>query len=75
MFEDSTFESSNRIKKRNPWVVATFTLNIAILAAAIIYPLINYEALPKAAMTTCWSRRRLRRRLHPRRRRRCIRSS
>src|SRR5580692_5968724 len=52
MFEDSTFESSNRIKKRNPWVVATFALNGAILAAAIIYPLINYEALPKAALTT-----------------------
>src|ERR1700722_11475066 len=52
MFEDATFESSNRIKKRNPWVIATFTINIAILAAAIIYPLINYEALPKAALTT-----------------------
>jgi protein TonB len=52
MFEDSTFESSNRIKKRNPWVVATFTINIGILAALIIYPLINYEALPKAALTT-----------------------
>ena len=51
MFEDSTFESSNRIKKRNPWVIATFTINIAILAGLIIYPLINYEALPKAAMT------------------------
>jgi len=51
MFEDSTFESSNRIKKRNPWVVATFSINIAILAGLIIYPLINYEALPKAAMT------------------------
>ena len=50
MFEDSTFESSNRIKKRNPWVIATFALNGAILAAAIIYPLINYEALPKAAL-------------------------
>ena len=51
MFEDSTFESANRLKKRNPWVIATFSLNAAILAAAIIYPLINYEALPKAAMT------------------------
>jgi protein TonB len=52
MFEDSTFESSNRIKKRNPWVILTFTLNITALAIAILIPLIRYEALPESARST-----------------------
>ena len=48
MFEDSMLESGGRIKTKSKyWMIATFSLNGAILAALIIYPLINPEALPK----------------------------
>jgi protein TonB len=50
MFEDSTFESSNRIKKTNWWIVATFALNVSILIVMILIPLLSPESLPKAAM-------------------------
>jgi len=52
MFEDSTFESSNRIKKTNWWIVATTVVNLAILTVAILIPLLDPEALPKAALAT-----------------------
>jgi periplasmic protein TonB len=48
MFEDSTFESANRIRTRSRgWGLAAFTFNSAILAALIAIPLIYPEALPK----------------------------
>ena len=53
MFEDSTFESSGKIKsKSGRWMMFTFITNGAILVAMILYPLIYPEALPKAMMQT-----------------------
>lgn len=47
MFEDSTFESTGRIKTRSRrWMVATFALNGAILVTLILIPLIYPDALP-----------------------------
>ncbi|HEY2468593.1 MAG TPA: TonB family protein [Terracidiphilus sp.] len=47
MFEDSTFESTGRIKTRSRrWMFATFALNGAILATLILIPLIYPNALP-----------------------------
>ena len=40
MFEDSLMESSGRIKTKSKyWMIATFTLNAAILATMILIPL------------------------------------
>jgi periplasmic protein TonB len=51
MFEDSTFESANRIRTRSRgWGLAAFAFNSAILAALIAIPLIYPEALPKQMM-------------------------
>ena len=48
MFEDSTFESTGRIRTRSRgWMVATFTLNSAILAALALFPILYPEALPR----------------------------
>ena len=48
MFEDSTFESTGRIRTRSRgWMVATFAFNGAILLAMILIPLIYPEALPR----------------------------
>lgn len=47
MFEDSTFESTGRIKTRSRrWMLATFILNGAILLTLILIPLIYPDALP-----------------------------
>ncbi len=47
MFEDSTFESTGRIRTRSRrWMVAAFLLNGSILLSLILIPLINPEALP-----------------------------
>lgn len=47
MFEDSTFESTGRIKTRSRrWMIATFALNGAILVTLILVPLIYPNALP-----------------------------
>ena len=47
MFEDSTFESTGRIKTRSRrWMIATFALNGAILGTLILVPLIYPNALP-----------------------------
>jgi protein TonB len=47
MFEDSTFESANRIHTRSRrWMIAAFALNGSILLALILIPLIYPEALP-----------------------------
>ena len=48
MFEDSTFESTGRIRTRSRgWMIAAFTFNSAILATLILIPLIYPEALPR----------------------------
>jgi protein TonB len=48
MFEDSTFESTGRIKTRSRrWMVAALGLNGSILAALILIPLIYPEALQR----------------------------
>jgi protein TonB len=53
MFEDSTFESSNRIKSKSRyWMLVTLITNGSILVLLILIPLIYPEALPRAAMLT-----------------------
>jgi protein TonB len=48
MFEDSTFESTGRIKTRSRrWMIAAFTLNGSVLGALILIPLIYPDALPR----------------------------
>lgn len=47
MFEDSTFESTGRIKTRSRrWMMVTFAFNGAILITLILIPLIDPDALP-----------------------------
>lgn len=47
MFEDSTFESTGRIRTRSRrWMFAAFTFNGSIVLALILVPLINPAALP-----------------------------
>lgn len=51
MFEDSTFESSGRIRTRSrAWGVAAFAFNTTILGALIVIPLVYPEALPRHLM-------------------------
>lgn len=53
MFEDSTFESTGRIKTRSRrWMIATFALNGAILVTLILVPLIYPNALPSHMFPT-----------------------
>lgn len=48
MFEDSTFESTGRIRTRSRgWMMAAFLFNGSILLALILIPLIYPEALPR----------------------------
>lgn len=48
MFEDSTFESTGKIRTRSRrWMFVTFALNASVLLALILIPLINPEALPR----------------------------
>jgi protein TonB len=52
MFEDSTFESTGRIRTRSRrWMLATFALNGAVLVALILIPLFYPEALPRQFMS------------------------
>lgn len=52
MFEDSTFESTGRIRTRSRgWMLAAFFFNGSILVALISIPLIYPEALPRQWMT------------------------
>jgi periplasmic protein TonB len=52
MFEDSTFESTGRIRTRSRgWMMAAFLLNGSILLALILIPLIYPEALPRQAIS------------------------
>src|SRR5258708_15377236 len=47
MFEDSTFESTGRIKTRSRrWMLAALFLNGSILVALVLIPLIYPDALP-----------------------------
>jgi protein TonB len=51
MFEDSTFESTGRIRTGSRgWMIATFIFNGAILFALILIPLIYPEALRRQAI-------------------------
>jgi periplasmic protein TonB len=51
MFEDSTFESTGRIRTRSRrWMVAAFVANGSILLTLILLPLIYPEALPMMGM-------------------------
>lgn len=51
MFEDSTFESTGRIKTRSRrWMIVTFTINGLTLLALILIPLVFPDALPRQAM-------------------------
>ena len=53
MFEDSTFESTGKIKTRSRrWMVATLALNGTILAGLILMPLIYPDALPRHTITS-----------------------
>jgi protein TonB len=52
MFEDSTFESTGRIRTRSRrWMMATFVLNGSVLLALILIPLLYPEALPNKLMS------------------------
>ncbi len=51
MFEDSTFESSGRIRTRSRgWMIAALIFNGSILLALILIPLIYPQALPRQAL-------------------------
>jgi protein TonB len=51
MFEDSTFESTGRIKTRSRrWMLAAFILNGSILVTLVLVPLIYPNALPSHMM-------------------------
>lgn len=53
MFEDSTFESTGKIKTRSRrWMVATLALNGTILAILILLPLVYPDALPQHMIAT-----------------------
>src|ERR1700752_4019018 len=48
MFEDSTFESTGRIRTRSRrWMMAAFLFNGSLLLALVLIPLIYPEALPQ----------------------------
>jgi protein TonB len=50
MFEDSTFDSTGKIRTRSrSWMLVTFVLNASVLLALILIPLIYPEALPRMA--------------------------
>jgi protein TonB len=51
MFEDSTFESTGRIRTRSRrWMIAAFAINGSIVLALILIPLIDPQALPHVTM-------------------------
>jgi protein TonB len=52
MFEDSTFESTGRIRTRSRgWMLATLVLNSSILLVLILIPLVYPEALPHQVLS------------------------
>jgi len=51
MFEDSTFESTGRIRTRSRgWMIAALAFNSSILLAIVLIPLLYPEALPRQAI-------------------------
>jgi protein TonB len=51
MFEDSTFESTGRIRTRSrAWMVAAFAFNTTIVLALVLIPLLYPQALPRLAI-------------------------
>jgi protein TonB len=51
MFEDSTFESTGRIRTRSRrWMIAAFALNGSVVVALILIPLIYPQALSRQTM-------------------------
>lgn len=51
MFEDSTFESTGKIRTRSrAWMIVTLLLDAAILIVLILVPLIYPEALPRMTL-------------------------
>src|SRR3954465_10807347 len=53
MFEDSTFESTGKIKTRSRrWMIATLAFNGTILAILVLLPLIYPGALPQHMLPT-----------------------
>jgi protein TonB len=51
MFEDSTFESTGRIRTRSrQWMIAAFTFNGSIVMALILIPLVHPAALPTQSL-------------------------
>ena len=51
MFEDSTFESTGRIRTRSrAWMIAALAFNSFILLAIVLIPLLYPEALPRQAI-------------------------
>src|SRR5579872_1444301 len=52
MFEDSTFESTGRIRTRSrAWMLAALLFNGSILLALVLIPLIYPEALPRQMLS------------------------
>ena len=52
MFEDSTFESTGRIRTHSRgWMVAAFLFNGSILLALVLIPLVYPEALPRQMLS------------------------
>src|SRR3954470_11289748 len=53
MFEDSTFESTGKIKTRSRrWMLLTLAMNGTILVILILVPLIFPDALPRHMLPT-----------------------
>jgi periplasmic protein TonB len=53
MFEDSLFESSGTLSKRNPWTAAlSFTMQGLLAGVLVLLPLIYTEALPGHQLTS-----------------------
>jgi periplasmic protein TonB len=53
MFEDSTFESTGKIKTRSRrWMVVTLAMNGTVLAILVLIPLVFPDALPRHMITT-----------------------
>ena len=53
MFEDSTFESTGRIRTRSrSWMIASCAFNGSILLALVLIPLIYPQALPQMALAS-----------------------
>lgn len=51
MFEDALVESSGKLRSQSRlWMLATFALNMSIIAALILLPLLHPAALPRTAM-------------------------